>query len=121
MWGKGYLDAMPSCNTVFLIGNLTHDPEVRETSSGVTVTTFAVATNRHFRKRDGTEGERVCFVDVVVWDTLASVCARYLKKGSRVFIEGRLEYQTWEQEGKKRRKHEVHAKSVQFLSPPEPK
>ncbi len=108
---------MPNFNKVFLIGNLTHDPELNETPSGTKVATFGVAANCKFRKADGTQDERTCFVDVVVWDWLAETCAHYLKKGKRVFIEGRLEYCVWEADGQRRSKHEVHAKTVQFLSP----
>ena len=114
-----YAEDMPTCNTIFLIGNLTRDPELKQTPSGKQVTTFGVATSRTFQKSDGAEGERVCFVDVVVWDRLAEVCAQYLAKGKLVFIEGRLEYRTWESEDGKRSKHEVCAKTVQFLSPRE--
>ncbi len=109
--------------TVFVplcrLTDLTHDPELNETPSGTKVATFGVAANCKFRKADGTQDERTCFVDVVVWDWLAETCAHYLKKGKRVFIEGRLEYCVWEADGQRRSKHEVHAKTVQFLSPPD--
>jgi len=113
---------MPNFNKIFLIGNLTHDPELKKTPEGVAVATFSVATNHTYRKADETTTERVCFVDVVVWDTLAKQCAKSLKKGQSVFVEGRLEYHTWEDdEGQKRYKHEVYAQTVQFLSPKENK
>lgn len=108
---------MPAFNKIFLIGNLTHDPQMQETSAGAKVTTFGVATNHRYRKADGTVGEWVCFVDVVAWDRLAETCAAYLKKGKLVFVEGRLEYRVWEADGQRRSKHEVHAWTVQFLSP----
>ena len=110
---------MAHLNKVFLIGNLTHDPELKQTSSGAKVAQFGVATDYPYRRADGTEGKRVCFVDVVTWQRLAEVCAQFLRKGKLVFIEGRLEYRVWEQVGQRRSKLEVHAKRVQFLSPPD--
>ena len=111
---------MPNFNKIFLIGNLTHDPKLKKTSAGVSVVTFTVAINHTSRKADGTTDERVCFVDVVAWDTLADACTGSLKKGSRVFVEGRLDFHTWEgDDGKKQSKHGVSAFCVQFLSPKE--
>ena len=111
---------MPNLNRIFLIGNLTHDPELKKTNEDVPVTTFALGINHTYRKADGTTVERVCFVNVVAWDALAKQCAESLKKGQSVFVEGRLEYQTWENDdGQKQSKHEVYAQAVQFLSPPD--
>ena len=109
---------MPNFNKVLLIGNLTHDPTERKTASGKAVASFAIAINRTFHKTDGTEKDTVCFVDVVAWETLADVCAQYLKAGSLVFVEGELSDNRWEQDGKKRKKLSVVARSVQFLSKP---
>lgn len=107
---------MATFNKTYLIGNLTADPELRQTQSGKEVAVFGLATNERYRKADGTEEERVCFVDVVVWERQAELCVQYLKKGSPVFVEGRLVYRTWEDdEGKKWSKLEVYAFSVQFL------
>ena len=109
---------MPNFNRIFLLGNLTHDPQLTETASGVSVTNFSLATHEKYRKADDTDGERVCFVDIVTWDTLASQCAESLAKGSLVLVEGRLDYHIWEDnDGQKRSTHQISAFSVQFLSP----
>ena len=84
--------SMPNFNRIFLIGNLTHAAPTTETAAGAAVTNFSTASNEKYRKTDGGEGERVCFVDVVTWDTLVQQCAESLKKGSLVFVEGRLDY-----------------------------
>lgn len=110
---------MPNFNKIFLIGNLTRDPENRSTTGGKTLTTFCIATNHTFTALDGKVGERVCFVDVVTWGTLARTCAGWLKKGKLVFIEGRLEKSTWEKDSKTHSKLQVHATTVLFLSPPD--
>ncbi len=112
---------MPNFNKVFLLGNLTRDPEFKKTTGDVLVATFGIATNRMSRHADGTKTEKVCFVEIVVFDALAEVCAQYLKKGKLVFIEGRLEYCSWEKDGKAHSKTQVHAQSVEFLSPPDKK
>ena len=109
---------MSNFNKIFLIGNLTRDPEIRQTSKGKRVATFGLATNHKYRKADGTAGERVCFVDVVVWEKLAENCEKYLKKGKLIFVEGRLEYRSWETDGKIQSKLSVYAQTVEFLSPP---
>lgn len=109
---------MPNFNKVFLMGHLTHDPTGKKTASGKAVASFAIAINRTFHTTDGAEKDTVCFVDVVAWEALAEVCAKYLKAGSPVFVEGELSDNRWEQDGKKRKKLEVVARSVQFLSKP---
>ena len=98
------------------MGNLTRDPELRYLNSGSAVCDLRLAVNRRFKKNDGEFGEETCFVDVVVWARQAETCSQYLKKGSGVFVEGRLKLDTWEnQEGQKRSKHRVVAERVQFL------
>lgn len=109
---------MANLNKVFLIGNLTNDPLLRQTESGTSVASFGLAVNQRYRK-DDEQKEKVCFVGIVAWNKLAETVASYLKKGKFVFIEGKLQYRTWEQEGKKRNKLEVVARTVQFLSKPE--
>jgi single-strand DNA-binding protein len=107
---------MASLNKVFLIGNLTRDPELRYVPSGTAVTTFTVATNRAYVNQAGEKKEEVCFVRVVVWARRAEVCGEFLSKGSPVFVEGRLQSRTWEdQSGQKRSTIEVIASNVQFL------
>ncbi|MEE8484838.1 MAG: single-stranded DNA-binding protein [Nitrospinota bacterium] len=104
-----------SLNKVFLMGNLTRDPELRYTPGGQAVSTLGLAVNNKFTK-DGETKEDVLFVDITVWGRVAENCAEYLKKGSPVLVEGRLKYHTWEsQEGQKRSKIDVTAMSVQFL------
>jgi len=109
---------MANLNKVILIGNLTNNPELRQTPSGKLVTCFGLATSQRY-KADGEMKKEVCFVNVVVWNKLAEACSQYLRKGKLVFIEGRLQYRTWEEDGKKRSKLFVQARTVQFLSPPE--
>ncbi|HXV27584.1 MAG TPA: single-stranded DNA-binding protein [bacterium] len=104
-------------NKVMLIGNLTRDPELRYIPSGQAVTTFSVACNRTYNSQSGEKKEEVSFIRVVVWARHAEVCNEYLKKGSSVFVEGRLQSRSWEaQDGTKRSTLEVVAQNVQFLS-----
>jgi len=108
---------MASLNKIFLIGNLTNNPELRQTQSGASVARFGLAINQRYKDTDDEQKESVCFVNIVAWNELALAVASHLKKGKSVFIEGKLQYRTWEQEGKKRNKLEVVAKTIQFLSP----
>ncbi len=106
-----------SLNRVFLIGNLTRDPELRYLPSGQAVTSFTVAVNRAYVANSGEKKEETSFIRVVVWARRAEVCNEYLRKGSPVFVEGRLQSRTWEaQDGTKRSSIEVVANNVQFLS-----
>jgi len=106
-----------SLNRVLLIGNLTRDPELRYIPSGQAVTTFTVAVNRTYMAQTGEKKEETSFVRVVVWAKRAEVCHEYLRKGSSVFVEGRLQSRSWEaQDGTKRSTIEVVAQNVQFLS-----
>ncbi len=105
-----------SFNKVLLLGNLTRDPELRYLPSGQPVASFTVAVNRAYTSQTGEKKEEVSFVRVVVWARLAEICNEYLKKGSPVFVEGRLQSRTWDaQDGTKRSSMEVVAQSVQFL------
>jgi len=107
---------MPSMNRVFLMGNLTRDPELRYIPSGTAVANFGMAVNRTYTTQDGERKEDVCFVEIVTWAKTAENCANYLTKGRPVLVEGRLQFQTWETaEGQKRSKLEVVADRVQFL------
>ena len=107
---------MASLNKVFLIGNLTRDPELRYTPSGVAVTNLGLAVNRRFRDKSGEIKEDVCFLTVTVWDKQAEACSQYLRKGSPIFVEGVLQSRSWEtQEGQKRSTIDVRAERVQFL------
>jgi len=107
---------MASFNRVFLMGNLTRDPELRYTPQGTAVANLGMAVNRRFKSRNGEQKEEVCFLTVVAWDKQAEVCNQYLQKGSPVFVEGRLQSRAWQDnEGKKRSVIEVRADRIQFL------
>ncbi len=107
---------MATLNKVFLIGNLTRDPELRYIPSGTAVATFTIAVNRVYLNQAGEKKEQTSFVRVVVWGRRAEVCGEYLSKGSPVFVEGRLQSRSWEaQDGQKRSTIEIVADNVQFL------
>jgi len=107
---------MASLNKVFLIGNLTRDPELRYVPSGSAVATFTLAVNRVYVTQSGEKKEQASFIRVVVWGRRAEVCGEYLSKGSPLFVEGRLQSRDWEtQEGQKRSTVEVVADNIQFL------
>lgn len=107
---------MASLNKVFLIGNLTRDPELRYVPSGTAVATFTIAVNRVYTTQSGEKKEQATFVRVVVWGRRAEVCGEYLSKGSPLFVEGRLQSRNWEtQDGQKRSTIEVIADNIQFL------
>lgn len=107
---------MANLNKVFLIGNLTRDPELRYVPSGSAVTTFTIATNRVWTSQSGEKKEDVCYIRVVVWAKMAEICGEYLSKGSPVFVEGRLQSRNWETpQGDKRSTIEVIAEKIQFL------
>ncbi len=108
---------MPNLNKVFLIGNLTRDPELRYIPNGTAVATFTVATGRAYTMASGEKREETCFVRIVAWARQGELCGEYLSKGSPVFVEGRLQSRTWEgQDGQKRSTIEVVAQNIQFLS-----
>ncbi|MBU1146882.1 MAG: single-stranded DNA-binding protein [Candidatus Omnitrophica bacterium] len=109
---------MASFNKVFLMGNLTRDPELRYVPSGAPVATFGLAVNRRYVTQQGEKKDEVCFVRIVVFGKQAESCSQYLSKGRLVFIEGRLQYRSWEQEGQKRNSLDVVADRVQFLGAP---
>lgn len=110
---------MANLNRVFLIGNLTRDPELRYIPSGTPVVSFGMAINTPIGRGDGGEPkDDVCFVKIVVWGRQAESCKQYLSKGRLVFVEGRLVYRSWEQDGKTRSMLEVKADRVQFLGGP---
>ena len=107
---------LPEVNRVFLSGNLTRDPELRRTANDRAVTGFGLASNRRYKDRDGEWKEIVSFLNIVVWGRQAETCAEFLRKGSAVFVEGRIQSRSWEtQDGQKRNTVEVVADRVQFL------
>ena len=108
---------MVGLNKVFLMGNLTRNPDLRYTPSGTAVATLGLAVNREYRDKNGEIQKEVCYIDVDVWARQAELCSEHLHKGSPVHVEGRLQYDTWENsEGEKRSKHKVRADRVQFLA-----
>ncbi|TFE68505.1 single-stranded DNA-binding protein [Methylacidiphilum caldifontis] len=107
---------MADLNKVFLIGNLTRDPECRYTPKGTPVGDLSLAINSSYRSQDGQVKDEVCFVEVVIWGRQAETCKEYLQKGSLIFVEGRLQMEQWEtKEGEKRSRMRVRADRIQFL------
>jgi len=108
---------MASFNKVILLGNLTRDPEVRYTPKGSAVCDLGLAVNRQYTLDNGEKREEVTFVDVVLWARLAEIAGEYLKKGRPVFIEGRLQLDTWDDKtsGQKRSKLRVIGETMQLL------
>src|SRR5438046_7996236 len=111
---------MASFNKVILLGNLTRDPEVRYTPKGSAVCDLGVAVNRVYTTDSGEKREEATFVDVTFWGRTAEVAGEYLKKGRPVFIEGRLQLDTWDdkQSGQKRSKLKVIGETMQMLGRP---
>ena len=102
-------------NKVFIMGNLTRDPELKTLPSGSSVANFGIATNRVWRNQQGEKQEEVQFHNVVVFGKQADTVSQYLKKGGSVLVEGRLQTRNWEaQDGTKRTKTEIVAERVQF-------
>lgn len=104
-----------SFNQVILMGNLTRDPELRQTPNGQSVTSFSLALNRSFKGSDGNWTEATDYIDVVAWGPLGERVAQYLSKGRPCLVNGRLQSRSWEQDGQKRSKVEVVAQDVTFL------
>ncbi|MFH1427385.1 MAG: single-stranded DNA-binding protein [Patescibacteria group bacterium] len=103
-------------NKAMIIGNLTRDPEVRSTPAGQTVASFSVATNLIWTDQSGQKKEKVEFHNVVAWRRLAEICGQYLHKGSKVYIEGRLQTRDWVgQDGVKRYRTEIVADNMIML------
>src|SRR5271168_4591484 len=108
---------MANLNRVLLIGNLTRDPEVRYTPKGTAVTEIGLAVNRIYSGEDGEKKEETTFVDVTLWARQAEIAGQYLKKGRPVFIEGRLQLDTWDDKtsGQKRSKLKIVAEGLQLI------
>ncbi|MDD5071293.1 MAG: single-stranded DNA-binding protein [Patescibacteria group bacterium] len=103
-------------NKAMIIGNLTRDPEVKNIPSGQTVATFSVATNFVWTDQSGQKQERVEFHNIVAWRRLAEICGQYLRKGAKVFIEGRIQTRDWlGQDGVKRYRTEIIAENMIML------
>jgi len=107
---------MADFNKVFLMGNLTRDPQLRYTPSQMAVCDFGLAINRKWKAADGQMKEEVCFVDCTAWARTAENISKYLKKGRPLFVEGRLTFQTWDgKDGQKRSKLFVTVEWSQFI------
>ena len=103
-------------NKVYLIGNLTRDPEMRSTSTGIPVCNFSIAVNRRFRNAQ-TGQQETDFFNIVAWRQLAELCSRYLAKGRKVAVVGSIQTRTYEaQDGSKRSAFDIVADEVEFLS-----
>lgn len=102
-------------NRIILIGNLTRDPEIRYTPSGVAVATVPIAVNSRYRQGEDMK-EETLFIDTIVFGKQAETCTQYLNKGRMVLVEGRLRERRWEQEGQRKSKFEVIASNIRFLS-----
>ena len=105
-------------NRIILVGNLTRDPEYKQLASGQGICRLGIATNRQFPNRQtGAMTQEVCFIDIDVWGAQAESCRQYLSKGRPVLIEGRLKFDSWDDQasGQKRSKHSVVADRVVFL------
>lgn len=103
-------------NKAILIGNLGQDPEVRHTPSGSAATSFSIATTRSYKDKSGQKQDETQWHKVITWGKLAEFCGEYLSKGRSVYIEGRIEYRTWEdKEGNKRNTTEIVADTVNFV------
>lgn len=107
---------MSAFNKAILVGNLTKDPELKYIPSGQAVVNFTIAVNRKYSGKDGEKKEEVAFIRIIAWAKLAEICNEYLKKGSSVLIEGRIQTRSWDgPDGSKRYATEVLAETVQFL------
>jgi single-strand DNA-binding protein len=104
-----------SVNQVMLMGNLTRDPELRQTPNGQSVVGFSLALNRSYKDQSGEWQEATDYIDVVAWGALAERVSQYMSKGRRCLVQGRLQSRSWEQDGQKRSKVEVLANDVTFL------
>lgn len=105
-----------SLNKVLLIGNLTRDPELRYTPSGAAVCTFGIATNRSYTASDGTKKDEVEFTKIVSWNKLGELCNQLLRKGRKVYVEGRMQTRSWETpDGQNRQTTEVVIDDMRIL------
>jgi len=103
-------------NKIVLVGNLTRDIEVRYTQSGSAIANSAIATSRKFKSQSGEQKEEVMFIDITFFGRTAEVANQYLKRGSKVLVDGRLKFDQWvAQDGTKRNKHSVIVESMQML------
>jgi len=105
-------------NKVFLYGNLTRDPELRQTQNGKSVCSFSIATNRKWSGKNNEKEQDTQYHNIVAWGKVAELIEQYMKKGSGIFIEGRMQTRTYEKDGSKRYTTEVVAENMQFGNKP---
>lgn len=106
---------MAGVNKVIIIGRLGNDPEMKAVGQGATVTRLSVATSENWVDKGGQKQERTEWHRIVVWGKLAEICGKYLSKGRQVYVEGRLQTRSWEDNGQKKYSTEIVASTVQFL------
>lgn len=107
---------MAGVNKVIIVGNLGKDPELRHTPQGNAVANFPIATSESWNDKDGSKQERTEWHRIVVWGKLAELCSKYLSKGRKAYVEGRLQTRAWDdKDGQKRYTTEIVATTVQFL------
>jgi len=103
-------------NKIVMLGNATRSPELKYLPTGGVVCTIGLATNRKFKKTDGSYGEEVCFIDVTLFGRSAEIANQYLRKGSKCLVEGRLKLDSWtDNNGQKRSRHSITAEALQLL------
>lgn len=103
-------------NKVIMLGNITRDIELSYLPNGGAVSKTGLATNRKFKKQDGTQGEEVCFIDVTFFGRTAEIANQYLSKGKKVLVEGRLKLDQWtNQQGVKQSKHSITVESMEMI------
>ncbi len=108
---------MSNMNRVFLMGNLTRQPALRQTAGGIAVSDLGLAVSETYRNKEGETVETKCFADIVVWGRQAETCCQFLSKGAPIMVEGRLQLDQWQTEaGEKHSRLRVRADRVQFLS-----
>jgi single-strand DNA-binding protein len=106
---------MPNFNLVVLMGNLTREPNLAYTTNQTPVVEFGIAVNRKFRKADESQGQEVCFVECQCYGKRAEVIAKYFKKGSAIYVQGRLKFESWDKDGVTHSKLRVVVESFEFL------
>lgn len=103
-------------NKIILVGNLTRDIEIRYTQGGTAIAKCGIATSRKFKANTGEQKEEICFVDITFFGRSAEIANQYLHKGSKILVEGRLQFEQWsDQNGQKRSKHSITVESMQML------
>ena len=106
---------MSGVNKVIIVGRLGNDPEMKAVGQGATVTRLSIATSENWVDKGGQKQERTEWHRVVVWGKLAEICGKYLAKGRQVYVEGKLQTRSWEDNGQKKYSTEIVASTVQFL------